>query len=120
MSSAAGMRRRQRDRPASGGPDQRDRGDAHRGAPAPAPRQPPGGEYQREDERASSSAHGQEKDIQTTRPVLATVSTAPAASSASASAMNAPASGSGCLLTVSRRLIDEAIPLSSLAFDAGW
>ncbi len=34
--------------------------------------------------------------------------------------MNAPASGSGWLVTVSRRLIDEAIPLSSLAFDAGW
>ena len=70
--------------------------------------------------RSASSAHGQEKDIQTTRPVRVTVSTAPAASSASASAMNAPASGSGWLVTVSRRLIDEAIPLSWLASDAGW
>ena len=69
--------------------------------------------------RNASSAHGQEKDIQTTRPVRATVSTAPAASSTRARAMNAPASGSGWLVTVSRRLIDEAIPLSSLAFDAG-
>jgi len=34
--------------------------------------------------------------------------------------MNAPASGSGSLVTVSRRSIDEAIPSSSLASDAGW
>ena len=70
--------------------------------------------------RSASNAHGQEKNIQTTRPVLVTVSTAPATSSASASAMNAPASGSGWLVTVSLRLIDEAIPLSWLASEAGW
>jgi hypothetical protein len=57
---------------------------------------------------------------QITRPVLATVSTAPAASSTRAKAMNAPASGSGWLVTVSRRLIDRASPLSSSAVDAGW
>src|SRR5205085_2320595 len=70
--------------------------------------------------RSASSAHGHEKDIQTTRPERVTVSTAPTASSARASAMNAPASGSGWLVTVSLRLMDEAIPLSSLASDAGW
>jgi len=68
---------------------------------------------------SAKSAHGQENDNQTTRPVPARVSTAPAASSTSARAMNAPASGSGWLVTVSRRSIDEAIPLSSFASDAG-
>ena len=34
--------------------------------------------------------------------------------------MNAPASGSGSLVTVSRRLMDEAMPSSSLASEAGW
>ena len=34
--------------------------------------------------------------------------------------MNAPASGSGCLVTVSLRLMDEAIPSSSPASEAGW
>ena len=70
--------------------------------------------------RSASSAHGQENDTQTTRPVRITVSTAPAASSARAAAINAPASGSGSLVTVSLRLMDEAIPSSSLASDAGW
>src|ERR1700746_1458853 len=70
--------------------------------------------------RSASSAHGQEKDIQTTRPVRVTVSTAPAASSTRARAMNAPANGSGSLVTVSLKLIDEAIPSSSPASDAGW
>ena len=70
--------------------------------------------------RRLSSAHGQVQSNQTTRPVLVTVSTAPAARRSSASAMTAPASGSGWLVTVSRRLIDEAMPSSSLAFDAGW
>ena len=45
--------------------------------------------------RSVSSAAGQENDIQITRPVLVTVSTAPAASSTMAKMMNAPASGSG-------------------------
>jgi hypothetical protein len=34
--------------------------------------------------------------------------------------MNAPASGSGWLVTVSLKLMDEAIPSSSPASDAGW
>ena len=61
--------------------------------------------------RRASSAHGQEKDIQITRPDRMTVSTAPAASSARARAMNAPASGSGWLVTVSRRLIGRGDPV---------
>ena len=118
-SSAAGIRRRQRDRPGTAILTSaievtrtvarlRLRRASHQAA--------------RTSGRISSarSAHGQENDTQTTRPVLATVRTAPATSSASAKAMNAPASGRGWLVTVSRRLIDEAIPSSSLAFDAGW
>ena len=119
ISSAAGMRRRQRERPGRAvrtsaievtrtAARRRRRRISHQTANTSGMT------------RSASSAHGQEKDIQTTRPVLTTVSTAPAASSARASAMNAPASGSGCLVTVSLRSIDEAIPLSSLASDAGW
>src|SRR6185437_9055850 len=73
--------------------------------------------------RSASSAHGQENQesgTQITRPVRKTVSRAPAASNRRARAMNAPASGYGWLVTVSRRSIDEAIPLSSLVLDAGW
>ena len=42
---------------------------------------------------SASSAHGQENDTQITRPDRRMVSTAPTASSTSASPMNAPASG---------------------------
>ena len=72
---------------------------------------------------SASSAHGQENTdsgTQITRPVRTMVSSAPAPSSTRARAMNAPASGYGWLVTVSRRSIDEATPLSSLAFEAGW
>jgi hypothetical protein len=118
-SSAAGIRRRQRDRP----------GTAILTSAIEVTRTVARLRLRRASHQTAStsgrissarSAHGQENVTQTTRPVLATVSTAPAASSASAKAMNAPASGSGWLVTVSRRSIDEAIPSSSLAFDAGW
>jgi hypothetical protein len=118
-SSAAGMRRRQRDRPPAAA--RTSAMDVTRTAARLRPRRASHQAAAISGSTASvSSAHGQEKNIQITRPVLITVSTAPAASSASASAMSAPASGSGSLLTVSRRSIDEAIPLSSLAFEAGW
>ena len=109
-SSAAGMRRRQRERP----------GTAVRTSAIEVTRTAARLRLRRVSHqaantsgmtRSASSAHGQEKDIQTTRPVLVTVSTAPAASSARASAMNAPASGSGWLVTVSLQVDRRGDPV---------
>src|SRR6185437_14530392 len=92
VSSATGMRRRQRERP----------GMAVRTSASEVTRTTERLRLRRVSHqaaktsgmtRSASSAHGQEKDIQTTRPVRVTVSTAPAASSTRARAMNAPASG---------------------------
>ena len=118
-SSATGRRRRQRDRPGKAAATSaievtrtvarlRIRRASHQAASS------------RGRMSSARSAHGQESDIQITRPVRVRVSTAPAASSTRARAMKAPASGSGWWVTVSIRSIDEAMPLSSLAFDAGW
>lgn len=94
VSSAAGMRRRQRERPGSAA-----RTSAIEVTRTAARRRRCRVSHQVANTsgitRSASSAQGQEKVIQTTRPVRATVSTAPAASSARATAMNAPASGSG-------------------------
>ena len=65
--------------------------------------------------RRASNAHGQDSDIQITRPDRTTVRTEPAASSTRARAMNAPASGSRWRVTVSLSLIAPAIRSSSLA-----
>src|SRR5690349_1535997 len=69
--------------------------------------------------RRASRAHGQDSDIQITRPDLTTVRTEPAARRTMARAMNAPASGSSWLVAVSLSLIVEAIRLSWLASETG-
>ena len=99
-------------------PHHGDRGDADRRLTTPAAGPPGDPENYRNQQERQQRPRPAERH-QTSLPVRSTVRTAPAPSSASANAMKAPASGTSSSDTVSRRLSEEAMPLSSPASDGG-